>query len=174
MVVTEDDKMDSQSSYTPSPAASPTNNNPSPHPDPTMPSAEEKKAVGTFLAHLKAKAKAKGQSLNFKPPTISAATVQYTLKPEGGFPAVYGHNATHTFDNIDLVQITDWMNLPGPCVFVQPLAHGFYPPPIAQEIVGALQSTVKDIFACENVKVTAPMASSAPTNIDHVPFTYMI
>jgi hypothetical protein len=139
-----------------------------------MPLAEERKAVDTFLARLKAKAEAKEQSLDSKPPTIAAATVQYTPKPEGGFPAVYGRNATHTFDNIDLVQITDWMNLPGPHVFVQPLAHGFYPPPIAQEIVGALQSTVKDIFTCENVKVTAPMASSAPTNLDHAPFTYMM
>jgi hypothetical protein len=166
--------MESLSNYTLSRPSSPINTETIPKSDVVMPSAEDKKATDAFLARLKAKVEATDKSHVPTTPIMPTATIQYTPKPEGGFPVVYGRNSTHAFDNIDLVQITDWMNLPGPRVFIQPLSHGFYPPAIAQEIVGVLQSTVKDIFACEKVKVTAPMASSAPTNVDHAPYTYLM
>jgi hypothetical protein len=87
---------------------------------------------------------------------------------------VYGCNSTHAFDNIDLTQITVWMNLAGSLVFLQPLSHSFYPSAITQEIVGVLQSTIKDLFGCEKPKVIAPMASSTPVSVDHAPYTYLL
>ena len=70
-------------------------------------------------------------SLDLNPPTMHITTIQYTSKPKGEFPVVYGQNPTHTFNNIDLMQITAWMCLEGPLLFVQPLSHNFYPLAIA-------------------------------------------
>jgi len=166
--------VDARSSYIPSPTVSTAADTPVSLPNVSLPSEEDKKATNLFLARLKAKDEASAMSLDPNPPTIPTTTLRYTPKPEGGFPVVYGRNSTHAFDNIDLTQITAWMNLAGPLVFLQPLSHGFYPSAIAQEIVGVLQSTIKDLFGCEKPKVTAPMASSTPVSIDHAPYTYLL
>jgi hypothetical protein len=167
-------EMGARSSYTPSPTASTAAATTTALPNVAMPSEEDKKATELFLARLRAKDEATAMSLDPNPPAMHIATTQYTPKPEGGFPVVYGRNPTHAFDNIDLTQITAWMDLEGPLVFVQPLFHGFYPSAIAQEIVGILQSTIKDLFGCEKPKVAAPMASSTPPTVDHAPYTYLL
>jgi hypothetical protein len=139
-------------------------------------SEEDKKVANDFLARLKANAnaQAKEQTPKIPVPDVPPVVAKYTPKPAGGFPVVYGRNSTHAFDNIDIQQITDWMNLPGTRIFIQPLSHGFYPPAIAQEIVGTLQATICDIFRCKNVKITAPMASLPPSGTNCPPYTYLV
>jgi hypothetical protein len=132
-------------------------------------------ATNAFLARLQAKA-AKVAEPVLEPQLLamSTNTIMYTPRPVAGFPPVYGWNSTFHFDNISYQQIVDWLNLPGPNVFVQPLAHGYYPPPIAQEIVGVLTGAIGDILRCANIKITAPIASLVPTALDHPPYTYLV
>jgi hypothetical protein len=167
--------MRSLSDFAPSPASTP------PPSDVVMPpttrsgpTEEDTKAAAEFLARLQAKDKATKQTPTSQPSPSAITTSKFTPKPENGFPVAHGRNATHAFDNIDLSQLTDWLKVPGPCVFVQPLFHGYYPPALAQEIVGILKSTIEDLFACEGIKVTAPIAVSPPNNVDHAPYTYLV
>lgn len=127
--------------------------------------------VTNFLECLQANAQAQKQSPSVHEPNVPTMVTKYTPQPIGGFPLVYGCNSTYPFDNIDIQQITDWMSLPGPRVFIQPLSHGYYPPAIAQEIVSILKTTITDIFGCANPKITAPMA---PTYADQPPYTYLV
>jgi hypothetical protein len=132
-------------------------------------SQEEAKATNAFLARLKAKAEAAAS-----PPQIANANAKYTPYPEKGFPTVYGRNSTHAFDNMDIVQLTDWTGHSGPRVFVQPLMHGYYTPAITAEIVSNLKATIEDLFGCVGVKVTAPMPVSKPAKLDQPPYTYLV
>jgi hypothetical protein len=175
--VTPTNGVDSLSNYSVSrPNTPPVDTKPTQRPDTTALSEEDKKVANDFLARLKANANAhaREQTPNIPVPDVPPVVAKYTPKPAGGFPVVYGRNSTHAFDNIDIQQITDWMNLPGTRIFVQPLSHGFYPPAVAQEIVGTLQAAICDIFGCENVKITAPMASSPPSGTDRPPYTYLV
>ncbi|KIM91737.1 hypothetical protein PILCRDRAFT_844 [Piloderma croceum F 1598] len=138
-------------------------------------SETEIQAKDNFLARLQAKAaKAVTPAPNLPPQTSPADTAQYTPCPANGFPLVHGWNSTHPFDNIDYTQIVDWLQLPGPRIFVQPLGHGYYPPAVVQEIVGLLKTTIEDILGCAGVKITAPIAAAIPNSPDHAPYTYLV
>ena len=168
---------DSLSHYSVSPAPVPvitTEAVPAPSPASGNPPRDDVNMANAFLERLQANAQAQRQSPSVQVPDVPTVAMKYTLQPAGGFPPVFGHNSTYAFNNIDIQQITDWMSLPGPRVFVQPLAHGYYPPAIIQEIVGILKTTIMDIFGCVNPKITAPMASSTPTYADQPPYTYLV
>jgi hypothetical protein len=125
--------------------------------------------------HLQAKAvKVTEFSLELQLPVTSINTAMYTTCPTDGFPPIYGRNSTFHFNNISYQQIVDWLKLLGPNVFVQPLAHGYYPPPIAQEIVGVLKDVIGNILGCTNIKITAPIAWSVLTALDHGLCTYLV
>jgi hypothetical protein len=152
-----------------------------PMPDPNVPhdkntpTEAEIEAMNAFLARLKTKAaRAAGAAAVEQPPTAPANAMKYVPHPEGGFPVVHGRNPTHPFDNIDIKQLANWLNLPSPRVFAQPLWHGYYPSKIAQEIVNALIAAVEDVLDCKGTKVTAPIAAVLPLLPDHAPYTYLI
>jgi hypothetical protein len=75
---------------------------------------------------------------------------------------------------MDYDQQLAWLTLDSPHVFVQPLGHGYYPPHIAQEIVGLIKDAVEVIFTCSGVKVTSPTAASPPQGLDRAPYTHLI
>jgi hypothetical protein len=132
-------------------------------------------ATNAFLARLQAKAAKVTEPIpELQLPVTPTNTTVYTSCPADGFPPIYGRNSTFHFDNISYQQVVNWLSLSGPKVFVQPLTHGYYPPPIAQEIVGVLKDVIGDILGCTNIKVTAPIASSVPVALDHAPYTYLV
>jgi hypothetical protein len=134
----------------------------------------EVKVTSDLLARLQAKDKVTKQPPAFQPSSSATAAAKFTPVPDDGFPVVHGRNATHVFDNIALEQLTDWLTTTGPCIFVQPLSHGYYPPALAQEITGTLKSVIEDIFSCEGVKVTAPIPVTVPNSADYAPYTYFV
>jgi hypothetical protein len=159
--------------YQPSPAPSPPPENPiTPA---TLPSELAISSTNAFIARLEAKAAKAAEPIPAALLTLmSDNTAMFTPHPEGGFPPVQGRNSTFPFDNINHQQLVDWLKLPGPRVFAQPLAHRYYPPHIAQEIVGVLKDVIGDILGHTNVKITAPIATLPPANLDHAPYTYLI
>lgn len=154
----------------PEPPIPPTANN-----NNTSENARSADATNTLLARIQANAaKAKDQPSQPTPTLVSPANPAYTPHPDNGFPVVHGRNSTFIFDNMDYDQQVAWLTLPDPHVFIQPLHHGYYPPEIAQEIVGLIKETIETIFDCPAVKVTAPIATSPPHSLDRAPFTYLI
>jgi hypothetical protein len=70
--------------------------------------------------------------------------------------------------------MVDWLKLPDPWVFVQPLSHGYYPPGIAQEIAGVLRDVIGEILGGVSVKITAPIATVVPSSLDRPPYIYLV
>ena len=139
-----------------------------------VPTDKEVQATN-FLARLQAKAARAAEAAPEPTPTTTRSDIiKYTMTPDGGFPLVYGRNSTFPFDNTEYKQLFDWTQEPGPCTFIQPLLHGYYPPEIASEIVGVLKDTIEEIFDCKGVKITAPIPIVKPDKIDHPPYTYLV
>jgi hypothetical protein len=129
---TDAPKGDFWAGHTPSPAPSP------PH-TPVPPTITEKladKDVATnnaVLAHLKAKAaKQKAARIQKAPPPPPPDPVHseddsllFTPTPTSKFPSVHGYTSTRIFDNLDHEQMSVWLMLESPHIFVQPLCHGY-------------------------------------------------
>jgi hypothetical protein len=132
-------------------------------------------STNTFIARLEAKAvKAARPRPAPMPAPMSDNKALFTPHPDKGFPPVQGWNSTFPFDNINYQQLVNWLKLPGPCVFFQPLTHEYYPSHIAQEIVGTLREVIGDILGHTNAKITAPITAATPANLDHTPHTYLM
>ena len=132
-------------------------------------------STNSFIARLEAKAAKAAEPVPAPPPAPMSDNAElFTPRPDQGFPQVQGRNSTFPFDNISCQQLIDWLKLPGPCVFAQPLMHGYYPPQIAQEIVGMLREVIGDILGHASAKITAPIAASTPVNLDQAPYTYLV
>ena len=92
-----------------------------------------------FLMCLQAKAVKAAEEIPDPQPTSTVAdTNTCTPLSKGGFLPIHVWHSTFLFNDINYQQMVNWLKLAGPCVFVQPLAHGYYPPEIAQEIAGVL------------------------------------
>jgi hypothetical protein len=167
---------------TPSPPPSP------PPRTPVPPAITEKladKDVATnnaVLAHLKAKAaKQKAAKIQKAPPPpppdpihSEDDTLLFTPTPTSKFPAVHGHTSTRIFDNLDHEQMSVWLTLESPHVFVQPLCHGYYPPNIAPEIVHLIREAIQLALGTTGIKVTAPSPNEQVTKLNKAPFTYLV
>lgn len=70
-----------------------------------------------------------------KPPRPENDPLLFSPTPADGFPRVHGHTSTRIFDNLEHNQMSAWLSLEDPHVFVQPLLHGYYPAQVAPEML---------------------------------------
>lgn len=179
---TDTPQSDSWLGPTPSPPPSPPLRTPAP------PAITEKLTdidVATnsaVLAHLKAKAaKQKAVKIQKAPPPPPPDPIHseddsllFTPTPTSKFPPVYGHTSTRIFDNLDHEQMSVWLTLESPHIFVQPLCHGYYPPNIAPEMVHLIRETIQLALGITGIKVTAPSPNEQVTKLNKAPFTYLV
>jgi hypothetical protein len=184
----EDDEMETDTpkgdfwaGHTPSPAPSP----PRTLVPPTITEKLADEDVATnnaVLAHLKAKAaKQKAVRIQKAPPTPPPDPIHseddsllFTPTSSSKFPPVHGYTSTRIFDNLDHEQMSVWLTLESPHIFVQPLCHGYYPPNIAPEMVHLIRETIQLALGTTGIKVTAPSPNEAVTKLNKAPFTYLV
>jgi hypothetical protein len=109
-----------------------------------------------------------------EPPRPEDDPLLFTPTPADGFPLVHGRTSTRIFDNLDHEQMSVWLTLDMPHVFVQPLLHGYYPPTVAPEIVHLIRETIQLALGVTGIKVTAPSQAEAVDRLDKAPFTYLV
>jgi hypothetical protein len=174
-------KGDFWTGHTPSPAPSP------PHTPVPLTKTEKlaDKDVATnnaVLAHLKAKAaKQKAVRIQKAPPPPPPDPIHseddsllFTPTPASKFPPMHGYTSTRIFDNLNHEQMSVWLTLESPHIFVQPLCHGYYPLNIAPEMVHLIREAIQLALGTTGIKVTAPSPNEEVTKLNRAPFTYLV
>jgi len=139
---------------------------------------EEVATNNTVLAHLKTKAaKQKAAKIQKAPPPslldpihLEDDTLLFTPTQTSKFPPVHGYMSTWIFDNLNYKQMSVWLTLKSPHIFVQPLCHRYYPPNIAPEMVHLIHKAIQLALGTMGIRVTMPSPNEQVTKRNKAPF----
>lgn len=88
-------------------------------------------------------------------------------------PRIIGRYTAHLLENINWVDIAQWMDPGSPYTLLTILGHGNYPPHILAEIASELNIAIREITGSTTVSVFAPSAATDTLKLNLPPFTFV-